>query len=330
VTSTRIRILIRILIRTGVRPAAKGRTTALLFAAAIATVAAAPHGTDVRSPTGRAGDRGEPEGCYDVRVGLWRAVTDRPVEKPRLPPERTADSTAYVLPPRIRLAPSTVRLPAGDGWSRAAAPEGGLPTGHRQQAWRIAPDGRLRLRFAAARSGLEGRLEATASGFEGRLRTFEAEDGAQLYERDVALARVDCASAPPVGADALRPLPRAVELRGGAALRLGGTAPQGLEEAERPSGAVGVAARTVGLFSGSDSVAYRIGANDGRIGVVQLIFPRPASADTLIARITRAFGPPDPNTAIPGAWWHNRITEVSVITSTAGGYRVLLQDPRSW
>ncbi len=271
-----------------------------------------------------------PEGCYDVHVGLWRAVTDEPADRPRLPPERASDSTAYVLPPRVQLTDRPLRPPAGEGWLSAAAPEGALPTGHRHQGWRPSPEGGILLWFAAARSGVRARLDEARSGFAGRLRTFDVDDRAQLYERDVTLSRVDCASPPPATPDALRPLPRTVRLQGGGTLLLGAPAPEGIVTAARPSGAAGVTGRTVGLFAGSDSVAYRIGANDGRIGVVQLIFPGPATGDALIERITRAFGPPDDNTAVPGAWWHNRVTEVSVITSQGGGYRVLLQDPRSW
>ncbi len=270
-----------------------------------------------------------PEGCYDVQVGLWRALTDRTVSVPRLPPDQTRDSTAYVLPPRVLLSTRPVDLPGGE-WRSAAAPEGALPTGHRAQAWRASAEGGLLLWFAAAGSGLQGSLVGADSGFRGLLRTFDATEGAQLYERDLSLTLVDCASAPPASSDALRRLPRAVDLAGGARLRLGETPPDGLDAGTRPSGAVGVRARTVGLFAGSDSIAYRVGANDGRVGVVQVIFPAPAIGDTLIERITREFGPPDPNTAVPGAWWHNRVTEVSVITSPDGGYRLLLQDPRSW
>jgi hypothetical protein len=296
----------------------------VLVLSCAAALAAATPAIDVRPPAPA------PEGCYDVRVGLWLAVTDQPVDAPRLPPERSSDSTAYVLPPRVRLTNRPLKPPVGVGWLSAAAPEGALPTGHRYQAWHPSPEGGILLWFAAARSGVRARLDQTESGFEGRLRTFDVDERAQLYERDVWLARVDCASAPPTTADALRPLPRAVRLAGGATLLLGAPAPDGLEVTPRPSGATGVTGRTVGLFAGSDSIAYRIGANDGTVGVVQLIFPGPATGDTLIARITREFGPPDQDTAVPGAWWHNRITEVSVITSHDGGYRVLLQDPRSW
>jgi len=271
-----------------------------------------------------------PEGCYDVLVGLWLAVTDRPVTEPRLPPDRARDSTAFVLPPRLQLSTRPLGIPDVEGWMSASAPQGALPTGHRYQAWRPVPDDGLLLWFATPRSGLQAHLAADGTGFKGQARTFDLAQGAQRYERDVTLRRVDCASTPPVAADELSPLPRDVQLDGGSSLALGGTPPPGMRSSARPSGAVGIVARSVGLFAGSDSVAYRIGANDGRIGAVQLIFPSPATADPLIERITARFGPPDPNTAVPGAWWHNRVTEVSVITDAEGGFRVLLQDPRSW
>lgn len=310
------------------RAAATGWSAVLLATCATVLAGAEPPGAE---PPGAAhpGPRA-PEGCYDVRVGLWLAVTDEPVDEPRLPPERASDSTAYVLPPRMRLTDRPLRMPTAEGWLSAAAPEGALPTGHRYQGWRPSPEGGILLWFAAARSGVRARLDETEAGFEGLLRTFDAHEGAQLYQRNLALVRVDCASAPPVTSAALRPLPRAVRLASGVLFVLGDTAPDGLEAGPRPSGAIGVRGRTVGLFAGSDSIAYRVGANDGHVGVVQLIFPAPATGDTLIARITREFGPPDENTAVPGAWWHSRVTEVSVISESGGGFRVLLQDPRSW
>lgn len=272
-----------------------------------------------------------PEGCYDVEVGLWLATTDREVTRPRLPPDRARDSTAFVLPPRLLLSARPLDVGGAEGWMSAAAPEGALPSGHRYQAWRPSPDGGVLLWFATDRAGLQGSLDPADGAFRGRARTFYVEEeGAQRYERDVILRPVDCTTDPPIAADALQPLPREIELAGGARLRLGGTPPEGLRTSRRPSGASGVAARTVGLFAGSDSVAYRVGESDGRIGVVQLIFPAPAAAGVLIERITDRYGEPDPNTAVPGAWWHNRVTEVSVITEADGGYRVLLQDPRSW
>jgi hypothetical protein len=161
-------------------------------------------------------------------------------------------------------------------------------------------------------------------------RTFHDMAGTQTYDRSVTLRPVDCATPPPASDKGLRTLPRTVELEGGARLALGGARPAGLRTTPRPSGALGVTNRSTGLFAGSDSVAFRIGRNDGNVGVIQLIFPAPASGDSLIARITRDYGAPDPNTSVPGAWWHNRITQLSVIPNPAGGFRVLIQDPRSW
>jgi len=272
----------------------------------------------------------DPSGCYDVAVGLWLAVVDQPVTHPRLPPGRGRDSTTWLLPPRVELSRRPVIHPSADGWLDASAPEGALPTGHRYQGWRPGAEGGILLWFSSGSSGIRGELDARGSGYAGRVRTFEADAEAQAYQREVALARVDCASPPPVSVDALRPLPRGVDLADGGGLTLGAPPPDGLDTAERPSGAVGVVARSAGIFAGSDSVAYRVGRNDGRVGVIQLIFPAPARADGLIQRVTQAFGPPDPATSVPGGWWHNRITELSVIPSPEGGYRVLLQDPRSW
>jgi len=229
----------------------------------------------------------------------------------------------------VELSRRPVIHPSVDGWLDASAPEGALPTGHRYQGWRPA-DGGILLWFSSGSSGVRGELDARGTGFAGRVRTFEAAPGAQTYEREVTLTRVDCASAPPASGDSLRRLPRTVELSSGQGLTLGAPPPEGLVTEERPSGAVGAVARSTGLFAGSDSVAYRVGRNDGRVGVIQLIFPAPARADALIERITQAFGPPDPATSVPGGWWHSRITELSVIPSPEGGYRLLLQDPRSW
>ncbi len=279
---------------------------------------------------GRGGLPPDPAGCYDVEVGLWRAVTDQAVTRPRLPPDRARDSTTWLLPPRVELSHRPVLHPSAQGWLDASAPVGALPTGHRYQGWRPAEDGGIVLRFSSGSAGVGGRLDASGSGFAGPVRTFVVDPGAQAYEREVTLSRVDCASPPPVSSDALRALPRTVELAGGRDLSLGAPAPDGLTAVPRPYGAVGVVARSVGLFAGSDSIAYRVGRNDGRVGVIQLIFPAPADPDALIQRITRAYGPPDPATSVPGGWWHSRITELSVITYPEGGYRLLMQDPRSW
>lgn len=219
----------------------------------------------------------------------------------------------------------------GTRWLEGAAPPGALPTGQLHQEWRRREAGGVELWFSTGRVGVRALLDARGAALAGTVRTLDRVEGAQLYERDVTLARADCASPPPVSVDALRPLPRAVELEGAASrLALGGLPPSGLATSGRPSGAVGVMARSTGLFAGSDSIAYRVGSNDGRIGVIQLIFPAPATPDALIDRIAGAYGPPDPNTGVPGGWWHSRITELSVIPDPAGGFRILLQDPRSW
>lgn len=267
-------------------------------------------------------------GCYDVEVGMWRAVTDGPISRPALPPDVGADSTAYVVPPRIRLTTEPGGFP-GRGWYRIATPPGALPTEHRYPAWEIDGD-RLLVMFSTGMVGVHGVVTAQGDGFAGSLRTFHDVAGTQSYERSLTLRRVDCATPPPVPDSGLRRLPRSVELAGGIRLALGEDAPKGVDATPRPSGALGLEVRSEGLFAGSDSVAYRIGRNDGKVGVIQLIYPAPAEADSLIARITRQYGDPDPNTSVPGGWWHNRVTQLSVIPYPEGGYRVLLQDPRSW
>lgn len=294
------------------------RTSAVLLAALSLAAAAWP--TQVVQP---------PSGCYDMHVGLWHAVTDSEVARPMLPPGVSPDSTVWVVPPRVRFGNQPGGEDPSAGWKRIETPAGALPTGHRYQTWKMSA-GRLLLSYSTGRVGVHGVLTPDNQGFEGVLRTFVDVAGTQVYERSISIIPVACSS-PPLEMEAgLRQLPRALEMASGARIALGGAAPSGLRTVERPSGAMGVIGATAGIFAGSDSVAYRVGANDGRVGVIQAIFNAPAEADSMIARITRRYGEPDPNTPVPGGWWHSRITEVSVIPDPAGGFRVLLQDPRSW
>lgn len=260
---------------------------------------------------------------------MWRAVTGGTVTVPALPPDASADSAVYAVPPRIELSDEPAGFPRPDGrhWT-AEAPEGSLPTGHRFQLWSVQGD-ELRLVYSTGYAGLTGIFTPRdPTSWKGALRTFSDEEGTQRYQRDASLFRVSCDSPPPYPASVLADLPRSVELSGGARLTLGEPPPRGIATRRRPSGALGVDATTAGVFAGSDSVAFALEPRGSRVAVLQVIFPPPARADGLISRLAATLGAPDPNTSVPGGWWHSRVTELSVIPRPEGGFRVLLLDPR--
>jgi hypothetical protein len=189
--------------------------------------------------------------------------------------------------------------------------------------------GALRLMYSTGYVGLTGVFtRKDSASWVGALRTFSERGGTQRYQRPATLWRVSCDSPPPRPASALAELPRSVALAGGVQLTLGQAPPGGISTYPRPSGALGVRTATVGVFGGSDSVAFALDPEGRRVSVVQVIFPAPARGDPLIGRLAATLGAPDPNTSVPGGWWHSRITELSVIPRPEGGFRVLLLDPR--
>lgn len=281
-------------------------------------------------------------GCYDVTLGPWTEMAqDHPVVATDPPP--VDDASIHVIPPRVQLSdePTPYSTPEDTSWS-ASAPPGALPVGQPYQAWALDEDGRLSLGYGNGMSGLHGVLDAAGDGWTGTMEGYSDVSGITRWERQVSLSRVDCASPPPVTDASVWLLPRTVELEGGMSLALGEPPPEGLPTYERPGHEPGVAAATLGLFAGADTIV--LGSGWGLVGMIQMKFLPPATPDALLVRLTAAYGeprvwrwPPRPNETdtLPeaqrpiGGWsWDGPITQLHVTPSSSGGFRVSLGDPR--
>ena len=116
----------------------------------------------------------------------------------------------------------------------------------------------LRLSFSTGYAGVVARLQATGeAAWTGLVRTFDDYTGLR-WSRRVDLAPVPCDAPPPVPSSVMRPVPRTVQLVGGATIALGEPLPESLETSRRRSGALTVIGRTEGLFGTTDSIAVRV------------------------------------------------------------------------
>jgi len=127
---------------------------------------------------------------------------------------------------------------------------------------------------------------------------------------------------------AMRSVPGAVQLIGGATIALGEPLPESLETMPRRSGALTVIGRTQGLFGTTDSIAVGINPDLGRVGRIQLIYLDPDMSSVVEARISEAHGPPARN-----EWalleWRNRVARVWLNRGSTR-FRVNLRDHRYW
>ena len=245
-------------------------------------------------------------GCYDVSTaGEWRLVESglgSPYSE-RASEILAGDSVFYGMPPRIRLA--APRADAPRAWE-IVVPEGALPTRHRFMSYGVRND-TLALWFSTGYAGVTADLGVTdGAGWTGRTRTWDDYTGLQ-WSRRIDLAPVPCDSPPPVPSSVMRPVPRAVQLVGGATLALGEPLPESLETSPRRLGSLTVMGRTEGLFGTTDSIAVAIDEARGRIGRIQLIYLDPDMSSVVEARLSEAFGPP---TGDGGIEWRNRVTRV--------------------
>lgn len=152
-------------------------------------------------------------GCYDITVGEW--IVDEPLPgRPARPlPNATGDSAIFEIPPRIKFAD---RFRDFDGRltsrTRIVVPEGALPSVHRYMSGKLAGD-TLSISFSTVFAGVGGSLVPSGNGWAGTVFTY-TDTGGRRDSRPVELTEVSCDSPPPVSIDAMRPLPRSVELAG--------------------------------------------------------------------------------------------------------------------
>lgn len=268
-------------------------------------------------------------GCYDVSTaGEWRLV-----ESSRGSPysERASeilagDSAFYEMPPRLRLAGALADAPSA--WE-IVVPEGALPTRHSFMSYGVRND-TLALWFSTGYAGVIADLGvADETGWTGRARTWDDYTGLQ-WSRRIDLAPAPCDSPPPVPSSAMRPVPRAVRLVGGATIALGEPLPESLETSPRRPGSLTVTGRTAGLFATTDSIAVGIDEARGRIGRVQLIYLDPDMSSVIEARLTEAFGPPTRGGGMDPARieWRNRVAQVWL--TRGARFTVNLHDYRYW
>ena len=201
-------------------------------------------------------------GCYDVTEGEWtdggvagltwsggELLTDTSAVMPEpVPSALGLDSAFSQIPPRVQLAGPPADTTFLGSAGPVVVPEGSLPTPHAYMSYGL--DGEtLRLFFSTGYHGVGARLETSGGGaWAGMANTFSDNFPYQSWSRPVQLTPVACDSPPPVPSTAMRPVPRAVQLVGGATIALGEPLPESLETMPRRSGALTIIGQTEGLF----------------------------------------------------------------------------------
>ena len=282
-------------------------------------VAIAPLLTAVLAPAPLAAQEPADEltGCYDIAVGDWIMPEPAPGRPPRPPPSETGDSALFEIPPRIEFA-GTFRDRDGRLTSRTriVVPEGALPSVHAYMSGKLVGDA-LVLGFHSVFFSVGGRLSPSANGWSGTL--FARTDTGGKGSRPVELTPVACDSPPPVPIDAMRPVPRSVELEGGLVISLGEPIPESLEMAPGQLRHYRVIGRTTGLFGTTDSISVLVG-RDLEVASVRLRYPAEASGE-LAARLRERLG--STRGAVesnrPSLRWRNRITDLRLTGSESSG-----------
>ena len=252
-------------------------------------------------------------GCYDITVGDW--IVDEPAPgQPRRPlPDETGDSTIFEMPPRIKFDGAfrdfDGRLTSR---TRIVVPEGALPSVHGYMSGNLVGD-TLGLSFSTVFAGVGGRLPPSGNGWAGTV--FTHTDTGGWNRRPVKLTRVNCDSPPPVSIDAMRPLPRSVELEDGAVITLGKPVPRSLEMTPGRLRFFRVVGRTAGLFGTTDSISVVVGW-DQEVRYITLNYPAD-HFERLAFRFRDSFG----------SHWRNRTTLLDLSYTRVGTTWVRLFDP---
>lgn len=283
-----------------------GRAIAALLAAVLAA-----------TPLSAQEPSAELTGCHDITVGDWIMPEPAPGRPPRPPPSETGDSALFEIPPRIEFA-GTFRDFDGrlTSHTRIVVPEGALPSVHAYMWGNLVGDA-LALSFHSVSFGVAGSLSPSANGWSGTL--FARTDTGGKGSRPLELTPADCDSPPPVPIDAMRPVPRSVELEGGLVISLGKPIPESLEMAPGLLRYFRVIGRTAGLFGTTDSISVLVG-RDLEVASVRLRYPAEAHGE-LAARLRERLG------STRGAvesdrmslHWRNRITDLRLTRSGSSG-----------
>ena len=270
-------------------------------------------------------------GCYDVTEGEWtegrvaglmrvgdELLTDTSaVRSEPIPSALGLDSAYSQIPPRIQLAgPHADPTVLGSAW-QIVVPEGALPTPHMFMSYGV--DGAsLRLSFSTGFHGVGARLETRGGGaWAGMANTHSDNIPYRSWSRRIDLIPVPCDSPPPVPSSVMRPVPRAVQLVGGATITLGEPLPAPLEKIPRETraGAFTIIGRTDGLFASADSIVVLVSQEHGVIGRIRLIYASEDMHPVLTERLVEAFGSPDSFGLVPDPdrpEWRNRVTRVTL------------------
>ena len=259
-------------------------------------------------------DAAELTGCYDITVGEWIVSEPPPGQPPRPLPNETGDSAIFEIPPRIEFA-GTFRDFDGRLTSRTriVVPEGALPSVHRYMSGELVGDN-LSIHFGTVFAGVGGSLVRSGNGWTGIVFT-HTDTGGRRDSRPVELNEASCDSPPPVSIDAMRPLPRSVELEGGAIISLGKPVPSTLEMAPGRLRFLRVVGRTAGLFGTTDSISVVVGWDQE---VVYITLNYPADHHE---RLARRFADS------LGSHRRNRITYLRLSQTGVGTTVVNLYDP---
>jgi hypothetical protein len=277
-------------------------------------------------------------GCYDVAEGEWtegrlggRFRADM-VRMESVPSSQGLDSAFYQVPPRLRLAGPPDDTTYLGNYGRIIVPAGAIPTPHMYMSHRVRND-TLRLVFSTGFHGVMAHLVPQSGGaWAGQASTHSDNLGERPWIRPIELTPVACDSPPPVPSSAMRAVPGAVQLVGGATIVLGEPLPESLETMPRRSGALTVVGRTEGMFGTTDSIAVVIDPDRGRIGTIQLIYLDADMSSVVEARISEVYGPParSGETESASLQWRNRVTRVSLSRGSTTRFRILLRDYRYW
>lgn len=256
-------------------------------------------------------------GCYDITVGDWIMPEPAPGRPPRPSPSETGDSALLEIPPRIEFA-GTFRDLDGrlTSATRIVVPEGALPSVHAYMSGELVGDA-LALGFHSVFFGVAGSLSPSAAGWSGTL--FAHTDTGGKGSRPLEMTPADCDSPPPVPIDAMRPVPRSVELEGGLVISLGEPIPASLEMAPGQLRHYRVIGRTTGLFGTTDSISVLVG-RDLEVASVRLRYPAEAHGELaarLRERLGSTHGPVESNR--PSLRWRNRITDLRLTRSGSSG-----------
>jgi hypothetical protein len=268
-----------------------------------------------------------PEGCFDVRVGLWEPLSESQLipDGYTAPPSERNDSLLFVLPSRVRLVETEAEWP--NPGNQVEVPAGALDSPHSRRSWLLEGD-TLVLVFSNGFAGVSGRLIQGPDGWSGRIRSSTDQVGFLRWGRTVELLRSSCAVDILPGVDPTE-LPRTVGFEGAFRLELGRPLPtsSGIEGGG-PSG-VTLTWPPTGQFSGAHQAEVAL-TRDGRIRAIELRYPPDFDMGAFLVALQASFGAGTELSPLDGVSWTSRTTTLLAVVSHNGQvpHRVVLGDPR--